>query len=104
LELCGILLPQIIEQRKALFEFFEVLAHGAVLPLETNVGEGGLHSQARMVGEEIFSEPQGPEELQNRGQPRQRPSLMMGRIAIRQPVSDAGECLTEKGKSRLGAI
>jgi hypothetical protein len=25
-----VLLPQIIEQRKALFEFFEVLAHGAV--------------------------------------------------------------------------
>jgi hypothetical protein len=74
------------------------------LPLEANVGEGGLHSQARMVGEEIFSEPQGPEELQNRGQPRQRPSLMIGRIATRQPVTDAGECLAEKGKSRLGAI
>src|SRR6266568_1376230 len=27
-----VLLPQIIEQRKALFEFFDVLAHGAVLP------------------------------------------------------------------------
>ena len=27
-----VLLPQIIEQRKALFEFFEILAHGAVLP------------------------------------------------------------------------
>jgi hypothetical protein len=29
-----ILLPQIIEQRKALFQFFDVLAHDAVLPLE----------------------------------------------------------------------
>jgi hypothetical protein len=32
---CGaslpVLLPQIIEQRPALFEFFDVLAHGAVL-------------------------------------------------------------------------
>ena len=34
-----VLLPQIIEQRKALFEFFDVLAHGAVLPLEVNVGK-----------------------------------------------------------------
>jgi hypothetical protein len=45
-----ILLPQIIEQRKALFQFFDVLAHDAVLPLEANVGEGGQHFQARMVG------------------------------------------------------
>jgi len=60
------LLPQIIEQRKALFQFFDVLAHGAVLPLEVNVGEGGQHSQARMVGRELFSETQGPENLQNR--------------------------------------
>ena len=60
------LLPQIIEQRKTLFQFFDVLAHGAVLPLEVNVGEGGQHSQARMVGRELFSETQGPENLQNR--------------------------------------
>ena len=33
-----------------------------------------------MVGEEIFSEPQGPENLQNRSQPRQRPSLRIGRV------------------------
>jgi hypothetical protein len=49
-----VLLPQIIEQRKALFEFFDVLAHDAVLPLEANVGEGGQHSQARMVGQGKF--------------------------------------------------
>jgi hypothetical protein len=48
------LLPQIIEQRKALFQFFDILAHGAVLPLEANVGEGGQHSQARMVGRRKF--------------------------------------------------
>jgi len=51
------LLPQIIEQRKALFQFFDILAHDAVLPLEANVGEGGQHSQARMVGRRNFSEP-----------------------------------------------
>jgi hypothetical protein len=65
-----ILLPQIIKQRKTLFQFFDVLAHNAVLPLEANVREGGQHSQARMVGGEIFSETQGPENLQNRSQPR----------------------------------
>jgi hypothetical protein len=48
------LLPQIIEQRKALFQFFDVLAHGAVFPLEVNVGESRPHFQARMVGKENF--------------------------------------------------
>jgi hypothetical protein len=32
-----ILLPQILEQRQALFEFFDILAHGVVLPPEANV-------------------------------------------------------------------
>src|SRR5437867_6929496 len=45
-----ILLPQIVEQRQALFEFFDILAHGVVLPPEANVEEGRRHSQARMVG------------------------------------------------------
>jgi len=57
-----------------------------------------------MVGGEIFSEPQGPENLQNRSQPGQRPSLVIGGIATRQPVSHAGERLMEKGKCRLGAV
>jgi hypothetical protein len=54
--------------------------------------------------EKIFSEPQGPENLQNRSQPGQRPNLVNGGIATRQPVSHAGERLAEKGKSRLGAV
>lgn len=92
------------QQRQALFEFFEILAHGAVLPLEANVGEGGQYSQARMVGGEIFSEPQGPQDLQNRIQPRQRLSLLIRWSTARQPVSHADERLAEKGKSRLGAV
>jgi len=99
-----ILLPQIIEQRKALFQFFDVLAHDAVLPLEVSVGDCCQHFQARMVGGEIFSDPQGPENLQNRSQPGQRPSLVIGGIATRQPLSHAGERLVEKGKCRLGAV
>jgi hypothetical protein len=87
-----------------LFQFFGILAHGAVFPLEANVGEGGQHFQARMVGGRNFSEPQGPENLQNRSQPRPRLSLRIGRITGCQPLSHAGERLAEKGKSRLGAV
>jgi hypothetical protein len=47
---------------------------------------------------------QGPENLQNRSHPRQRPSLMIGRIIWRQPVSDANERLVEKRRTRLGVI
>jgi len=57
-----------------------------------------------MVGEEIFSATQGPENLQNPRQPSQRPSLLIDRITRCQPVNDAGERLAEKGKSRLGAV
>ena len=57
-----------------------------------------------MVGEEIFSAAQGPENLQNRSQPSQSPSLLIDRITRCQPVSDAGERLAEKGKGRLGAV
>jgi hypothetical protein len=57
-----------------------------------------------MVGEEIFSAAQGPENLQNPSQPSQRPSLLIDRITRCQPVSDAGERLAEKEKSRLGAV
>ena len=98
------LLPQIIEQWKALFQFFDILAHGAVFPLEANVGEGGQHSQARMVGRRNFSEPQGPKNLQNRIQPRPRLSLQIGRITARQPVSHAGERLVEKRNGWLRAV
>ena len=61
-----ILLPQIVEQRQALFEFFDILVHGAVLPPETSVGEGRQHFQGTMVGGKIFSETQGPKDLENR--------------------------------------
>src|SRR6266403_2300321 len=98
------LLSQKIEQRKTLFQFFDVLAHGAGFPLEANVGEGRQHFQARMVGGEIFSETQGPKNFQNRNQRTPRLSLVIDWITRRQPVSDTRECLPEKGKSRLGAV
>ena len=57
-----------------------------------------------MVGEEIFSEPQGPENRQNRSQPRQRPSSRIRRVTRHQPMSHVGERLAEKRKSRLGVV
>lgn len=45
-----VLLPQIIEQRLVLFEFFDVLVHGYCSRPEPSVGELCQHSQARMVG------------------------------------------------------
>jgi len=98
------LLPQIIEQRKALFQFFDVLAHDAVLPLEVNVGEGRQHSQAKDGGQgkilryaraREFAEPDSAKttaQLGDRG------------IAARPPLSHAGERLAEKGNGRLGAV
>ena len=57
-----------------------------------------------MVGEEIFSATQRPEGLQSRSQPRPRLSLAGSRITRCQPVSEVGERLAEKRKSRLGAV
>ena len=54
-----VLLPQIIEQRKALFEFFDILVHGAVLPPETSVGEGHQPFQGTRVGEEFSQRRRG---------------------------------------------
>jgi hypothetical protein len=89
-----ILLPQIIEQRQALFEFFEILAHGAVWPPETSVGEADQRSKARMVGKrKNLSEAQGPEDLQKRSQLGQWPSPAIGLVPARQPTSDAGDRL-----------
>ena len=47
-------LLQIIEQRYPSFECFDVLAHSVFSPPRPSVGEIRRHSQARMVGEEIF--------------------------------------------------
>jgi hypothetical protein len=44
-------------------------------------------------GRKIPLEPQGPEGLQNRSQPGQRPSLGIGWIAARQRMSDMGKRL-----------
>jgi hypothetical protein len=58
-----------------------------------------------MVGaRENFSKTQGPEHLQNPSQPRQRPSLEVGLIVVRQPMSEAGQRLAQKGRSGLRRI
>ena len=45
-----VLLPQIIEQRKALFEFFDIFAHGVICLRRRTLEEGRPAFQARMVG------------------------------------------------------
>src|SRR5260370_6894133 len=45
-----ILLPQISEQRKALFQFFGLPAPAAILPLWTSVGDCFQHFPERMLG------------------------------------------------------
>jgi len=70
-----VLLPQIIEQRKALFEFFEVLAHGAVLPSGSERRrrwaafpgkDGGWRNFLRAAGAREFVEP--PESAKTKAQ------------------------------------
>ena len=54
------------------------------------------------MGGNIFSETQGPKDLQNRSQPRQ--SFVTRLVGECQPMSDAGEGLTQKGSRWLGGI
>jgi len=70
-----VLLPQIIEQRQALFEFFEVLAHGAVLPSGSERRrrwaafpgkDGGWRNFLRAAGAREFVEP--PESAKTKAQ------------------------------------
>ena len=66
-----ILLSQVIEQRKPLFELFEILAHGAVFAS----GDEPKRRWAAFPGKdgggaENFSETQRPEDLQKRSQHR----------------------------------
>ena len=66
-----ILLSQVIEQRKSLFELFEILAHGAVFASGDEPKRKGAAFPGKDGGEtENFSETQRPENLQNRSQPR----------------------------------
>src|SRR4030095_2046196 len=57
---------QILQQRNALFELFQILVHGAGVPSRSRVRDGGRHSQARMVGGEVFLNPQRPEAAEKR--------------------------------------
>jgi len=76
-----ILLPQIIEQRKALFQFFDVLAHDAVLPLEASVGDwlpafpgkdGGWRNFLRAARAREFAKPESARTKAQLGDRRDR--------------------------------
>jgi len=56
-----------------------------------------------MVGErKIPSAPEGPEDLQNRSQPRKRWVILLA--VAGQPTSGASECLAQEGTSRLRRV
>jgi len=55
-------------------------------------------------GRKKLSETQGPEDLQNRSQPRPQPSRGIGLIATRQPVNHADERLAQKCSCRLRVV
>src|SRR5215472_4930616 len=55
-----VVLLQELQQRQALFEPFQILLHGRAFLPWSSVGEKPRSSQARMVDDSIFSEPQGP--------------------------------------------
>src|SRR6266403_732031 len=75
------LLLQITEQRKALFQFFDVLAHDAVLPLEASVGrllpafpgkDGGWRNFLRAARAREFAKPESARTKAQLGDRRDR--------------------------------
>ncbi len=54
------------------------------------------------MGGKIFSETQGPKDLQKRSEPRQ--NFVTRRVAECQPMSDASERLVQKGSRWLGGV
>src|SRR5260370_39045282 len=98
------MLPQILNQRHPPLECFDVFAHGALLPLEPSVGERRWQSQARMVGERIFSKTQGTENFESRSYLRQQPRFVKSLMPASQPMSYAGDGPVEKGKRRLRKV
>jgi len=73
-----VLLSQIIEQRQTLFEFFEVLAHGAVLPSESERRrrwpafpgkDGGWRNFLRAAAAREFAEPESAKTKAQLGDP-----------------------------------
>src|ERR1035437_1554068 len=99
-----VMLSQIVQQRHPPLECFDVLAHNAFSPPEPSVGERRRQSQARMVGERVFSKKQGPEVLQNRSYPGQWPRFINSLMRAIQPMSHTGNSLTEKGRCRLRTV
>jgi len=66
-----ILLSQVIEQRKSLFELFEILAHGAFFASGDEPKRKGAAFPGKDGGEaKNFSKTQRPEDLQKRSQHR----------------------------------
>ena len=74
---------QVFQQRNTLFEPDQILAQGQSLLSLSSVGQGSLHSQARMVGVRPSLQPQGPEMIQTgeEGLPAQAQAAMAEMVA-----------------------
>ena len=80
---------RVVMERQALFEFFNLFVHGAVLLPENSVGEGRQPFQGTRVGRKIFSETQRPKDLQSRSGPKRTGvTRLVGEKC--QPMSDVG--------------
>jgi len=94
---------RLVEQRQALLQLFQTLAHGNCLAFGDQHRRGATHLPGKDGGERKFlSETEGPEDLQNRSQPRQR--LVIRQVVVRQPMRGAGEYLAQEGTSRLRRV
>lgn len=98
--------PQVFQQRKTLFEQFQILFHALFFPLRSSVREKQPHSQARMVGGSIFSQPQGPIPGQEwkESPPVQRKRRMLENLSVTEPLAYGVNRAPQKRERRMGVI
>src|SRR6516165_703690 len=84
-----VVLLQVLQQRQALFEPFQILLHGRAFLPWSSVGEKPRSSQARMVDDSIFSEPQGPVAFQKgeESRPAERQRAVMENSPAPEPLA-----------------
>src|SRR5215469_18890147 len=84
-----VVLLQVLQQRQALFEPFQILFHGRAFLPWSSVGEKPRSSQARMVDDSIFSKPQGPVAFEKgeESRPAERQRAVMENSPALEPLA-----------------